>query len=96
MAETSIFKSKTWRRRDPALPPTPQKKWANANRDKLKAHAEVRKALRDGRLHRGRCETCGSFRVEAHHDDYSKPLEVKWFCRRHHQQLHAAMRRAAE
>lgn len=95
MTDTSIFKRKTWKRRDPALPPTPQKKWASANRDKLKAHSIVRQALRKGVLKRGKCEYCGSFRVEAHHDQYDEPLVVRWFCRRHHQQLHSALRRAA-
>jgi hypothetical protein len=51
--------------------------------------------MRDGTLKRGACELCGSFVVDAHHDDYSKPLTVRWFCRRDHQQLHAAERRAA-
>lgn len=96
MTDTTIFKSKTWRRRDPTLPPTPQAKWNNQNRQKLRAHAAVRQALRDGRLKRGRCEACGSFRVEAHHDDYAMPLDVRWFCRRHHQQLHAVLRRASK
>lgn len=95
MTEHRIFKSKTWKRRDPALPPTPQKKWANANREKLKAHAIVRQALRDGTLKRGRCEVCASLRSEAHHDRYDLPLEVHWLCRRHHQQLHASMRKSS-
>lgn len=96
MGEYSIFKgTKTWKRRDAALPPTPQKKWAAANREKLQAHAAVRQALRTGELHRGKC-WCGSLRVEAHHDDYTAPLAVVWLCRRHHQQLHAQLRRAGE
>jgi len=31
---------------------------------------------------------CGATKVEAHHADYSKPLEVVWICRKHHLKLH--------
>ena len=34
------------------------------------------------------CENCGALEVEAHHDDYDKPLEVRWLCRHDHRQLH--------
>ena len=30
------------------------------------------------------CEMCGERKSHAHHDDYSKPLEVRWLCERHH------------
>lgn len=95
MIEKPVVKRKTWKRRDPNLPATPQKRWANANREKMRAHAVVRQALRKGELKRGKCEVCQSLRCEAHHDDYAKPLEVRWFCRQHHQQLHASLRRAS-
>ena len=95
MRDDPIFSGvKTWRRRAPEAPPTPQHKWNLANRGKLQAHGMVRIALLKGTLKRGSCEQCGSFRVEAHHDDYDKPLEVRWLCRRHHQMLHALQRRS--
>jgi hypothetical protein len=46
-----------------------------------RAVAAVNNAVRDGRLKREPCETCGSTtRVNGHHHDYSKPLEVRWLC----------------
>jgi hypothetical protein len=87
---------KTWSRRPPGAPATPQAIWNGKSRDKLEAHAAVRVALRQGLLRRGNCEICGSFRVDAHHENYSRPLEVRWLCRRHHQALHAEIRRAGQ
>jgi hypothetical protein len=36
----------------------------------------VSSAIRSGLLHRCHREVCGGKRAMAHHDDYSKPLEV--------------------
>lgn len=33
------------------------------------------------------CEVCGE-KAEKHHDDYSKPLGVRWLCPTHHRQWH--------
>lgn len=49
----------------------------------------VIKSLRIGNIARLPCEVCGAEKVDAHHDDYSKPLEVRWLCRRHHRLHHA-------
>ena len=62
--------------------------------EKYKAHQAVRNAVRDGGLHKpDHCESCGTsdFRqLEGHHDDYSKPLDVRWLCAPCHKQWHAA------
>ena len=84
--------TKSWNRRSPGTPPSPQNRWNDKHREKLGAHAAVRVALRQGKLKRGRCEVCGSFRVDAHHPKYDQPLVVRWLCRKHHQQLHAELR----
>lgn len=55
---------------------------------KYKAVTAVGNAVRDGRLIKLPCEDCGEIKSQAHHDDYSKPLEVRWLCRRHHLEIH--------
>jgi hypothetical protein len=58
-----------------------KKRWNDSNPEKRRAEVAVGNAIRDGRLTRQPCEDCGSDeRVEAHHDDYSKPLDVTWLC----------------
>jgi ribosomal protein S27AE len=53
-----------------------------------KAHKAVGIALRDGDLKKQLCEVCRRSPAFAHHDDYSKPLKVRWLCVRHHLQAH--------
>ena len=52
------------------------------------AHNAVSNAVRDGKLLRQPCEVCGSQSAQAHHDDYSKPLDVRWLCTTHHAEWH--------
>lgn len=62
---------------------------AHGTREHHKARWQVHRALEAGRLIRCPCEVCGAPKVDAHHDDYSKPLEVRWLCRPHHVEHHA-------
>ena len=61
------------------------------------ARYRVLKALKSGVLAQGQCAHASrgncTITVEAHHEDYAKPLEVVWLCGRHHRQLHAERRR---
>lgn len=60
-----------------------------------RAHNAVRYAIGKGALTRGPCEVCGATRkIEGHHSDYSKPLEVQWLCKKHHKQLHLELARS--
>jgi hypothetical protein len=56
--------------------------------ERVKADSKLRWAIRIGRIIREPCEVCGSTNSQAHHEDYSKPLEVKWLCPLHHGQVH--------
>lgn len=58
--------------------------------DVIFAHHSVETALKNGTLEKKQCEVCGAKRVDAHHDDYSKPLDVRWLCRGHHLKFHRA------
>lgn len=63
-------------------------KYIKNNPVKRKAHTALGNAVRDGRLIKKPCEVCGDVRSQGHHDDYSKPLEVRWLCAKHHKELH--------
>lgn len=68
---------------------TRQSKWRRQNPEKYLAHVAVQRALMNGQLVKSSCEICGNLAVDAHHSDYSRPLEVRWLCRQHHVRLHA-------
>ena len=55
---------------------------------KQKAREILNESIRVGKLVRGLCEICGDLNVHGHHDDYSRPLEVRWLCTVHHSQAH--------
>lgn len=70
------------------------KKWSLRNPEKRKAMGIANEAINSGKLRRQPCVVCGN-KAQAHHEDYSKPLEVKWLCAKHHAELHMEKRRAA-
>lgn len=61
--------------------------YIDRNPAKKAATDAVSNAIRDGRLVRQPCECCGAW-AQAHHDDYSKPLDVRWLCPKHHAEWH--------
>ncbi len=58
------------------------------NPEKSAARMAVNYALKTGNLVKTPCEVCGNPKSQAHHPDYSKPLDVRWLCFRHHREEH--------
>ncbi len=52
------------------------------------AHWIVSYARRTGKLDAQPCERCGAEPAVAHHDDYSRPLDITWLCPKHHKARH--------
>ncbi|MCF6112391.1 hypothetical protein [Mesorhizobium muleiense] len=65
-----------------------QTKWNSAHPKELWAHSALRSALRKGLVVRGKCEVCGAENTDGHHDDYDRPMVVRWLCRLHHRHVH--------
>ena len=61
---------------------------AQKHPERVKARRALRGAVRRGKIKRGPCAVCGDPRTQGHHHDYSKPFEVTWLCRRHHEDVH--------
>lgn len=63
--------------------------------ERYRARVVLGNAIRGGVVSKKPCEVCGRADSEGHHDDYSKPLDVKWLCPRHHADRHLELRRLA-
>lgn len=77
--EMRAARVRRWRERNPD--------WRKPYAEQVKAQHAVTNAIRDGRLERLPCEICGEW-AEAHHTDYTKPLDVRWLCPAHHREEH--------
>lgn len=80
--------SRKWRRNNPNY-------WKNRFKEKPDEHKKyltrmtLNNAVLSGKITRQFCEIDGCQKIgEAHHDDYNKPLDVKWLCKLHHEEYH--------
>ena len=67
------------------------RRYRKDNPIKVRAHRITVRELRAGRLVKpDRCSVCyAQGPIHGHHDDYSKPLEVRWLCVSCHKQWHS-------
>ena len=65
------------------------KKYRERFKYKTIARAILRREVLAGRITKKPCEICGETKnIQAHHEDYSKPLDVIWLCPKHHAWIH--------
>jgi hypothetical protein len=57
------------------------------------ARWRVKDAIRFRKITKGPCEVCGEAKSQAHHTDYTRPLDVRWLCRVHHSAEHRKAKR---
>ena len=89
----SIVRSRNVGRRDTRVVSETRKATMNTYRlrypNKSFAHNLVKAAIRNGTIRPQPCEVCfTNVNARAHHDDYNKPLEVRWLCDLHHKEWH--------
>lgn len=70
---------RVWRKTHPLTPE--QKK-----KDNCRSYLGV--YVRRGKIKKLACEVCDDINSQSHHDDYNKPLSVRWFCVKHHLEYH--------
>jgi len=71
------------------------KKWRKNNPEKSRAKSAVANHTRSGKIVKmNQCSQCGrqNRRIEAHHDDYNKPLKVRWLCVSCHRLFHSQLK----
>lgn len=65
-----------------------ERRHRHAHPDRSRARVAVGRAIANGSLVRAPCADCGDPKVQAHHEDYSKPLDVVWLCFSCHRKRH--------
>ena len=71
-----------------------KQKELQSNPVKQKVRRFTNRAVKLGRIKKEACVVCGSLNSVAHHEDYSKALEVTWLCTFHHADRHKEMKDA--
>ena len=62
---------------------------------KTEARRKFSNAIRDGKIKKMPCSVCGDEKAHGHHEDYTKPLDVVWFCTKHHAARHRELEEIA-
>lgn len=93
MQKYELKNNKTPKRRKQMVETT--KRMIKKYPEKWDARAKVSYAVKTGKLIRpSSCERCKTVtKIQGHHEDYSKPLEVMWLCKKCHVDRHYEIKR---
>lgn len=81
-------RNKKWIKDNPLKRKNIIKKSNKKHHASVLARRNFNNSLRYKNFKRPPCQICNTPHAEAHHSDYSKPLEVVWLCRSHHAAWH--------
>ena len=87
--ERSRISGKKYRLDYPDRVKATKKKYRDENKEKTKASSVINNGIASGKITRpDHCESCfKECKPEAHHEDYSKPFDVDWLCKKCHSKL---------
>jgi hypothetical protein len=78
-----------WKKANPKKHGISAEKYKAKYPERVLARSKANKAIEAGKLVSQPCYVCGTDQlIHAHHEDYSKPLDVLWLCRKHHHVRH--------
>lgn len=69
--------------------------WSERHPEAVAARRRLRQAVAKGHVTPAPCcqeRDCSERKLDAHHANYSRELEVLWLCRQHHRQIHSGFR----
>lgn len=89
-------KLKEWEQRNPHLVAKKLRRQAERHPEKIRARQLLKDAVKTGKVVKpGTCEACGHEverrKLHGHHEDYEKPLDVRWLCRPCHDAEHSVL-----
>jgi len=88
-----IEKAKEWATDHPEQCQEYTKNWKKDNPQKARAHKIINDAVYRKKINKPQhCQMCGQVTprhlLNGHHEDYSKPMDVKWLCHQCHVNIH--------
>jgi hypothetical protein len=69
-------------------------KWCREHPERVRIAQRTAWAYKTGKIKWQPCEVCKiKINLQKHHPDYTKPLKIKWLCRKCHTELHKLIRK---